>query len=168
MDAPSTSPPSSLPVTLKFTTLTLVATLTLHFVRSSPLPGSTRFYVDLNPYVAKNCDVISFVEHGFEVSGCSPTKNDTVWDDSLLQERSVCPWMTVRDEDPYRVPRLLFQAKCMCVHAQGTQSDQPCCRENHVTIPVVHCDKDPEAETPSVCRMTYKRVSDSCVCADTT
>ncbi|KAL8591307.1 hypothetical protein ACOMHN_041648 [Nucella lapillus] len=46
----------------------------------------------------------------------------------------------------------------------GGMQGQPCCKEHHVTIPVLHCDTDPEVEQPSTCALSLQQISQSCVC----
>ncbi|KAK7487819.1 hypothetical protein BaRGS_00020960 [Batillaria attramentaria] len=84
-----------------------------------------------------------------------------------LTLRSACLWTYVNEEDPFRIPKVIRHARCTCKNCQmstnsiyGTE-----CVEQHVTIPVVRCDKVPDIGPSAQCYMYLQRVSVACVCA---
>ena len=98
------------------------------------------------------------------------TKCPTILPNNLssdIKDRSLCPWYTVVNKNPRRVPMKIFEAKCKCQKCVVPKRDsmyfQTACEPVYHNVPVLKyigkC-----ANGKKVYRRTTERVPMACVC----
>ncbi|XP_069134206.1 interleukin 17-like protein [Argopecten irradians] len=80
--------------------------------------------------------------------------------------RAVCPWSYVRNEDPERIPRVIFEAKCIQSSCHGCEADTstlPVCSEVYYYASVMRKTGCYENGSYRYARTT-QRISAGCSC----
>ncbi|KAK7104579.1 hypothetical protein V1264_019274 [Littorina saxatilis] len=86
-----------------------------------------------------------------------------------MKTMTACPWESVTDTNPLRIPSVIQYATCTqsssTLSAKGA-TDTIYCQENHVTLPYVLCEREPMGGgDPGPCDLHVTSVPVSCVAA---